>query len=160
MTMVTDDDLHALLAAIGAAEKGNKVLNRGVFLAVGGELRRERLSKQSSVEVEMPYAPGNPDPLIGVSFTQNANDILNLLADCHLPMALNSFRGGHGRMRYRAMVENSGITAATPALALSGALVAHILAARAGGVRLSRMLENWGGSAPPAVTRSPETNPD
>lgn len=66
-----------LIRELEASKFGSCELSKRVFLALGGELRREPISKQSAeLGPELPYWPGEKEPLMGLALTTNIGDTI------------------------------------------------------------------------------------
>lgn len=75
MDNIKSDPYLTLLSQLLTAEAGGPYLSTLVFLALGGVIRTEPISKQGGELVEFPYWPGEADPCASIAFTTNLSDI-------------------------------------------------------------------------------------
>jgi hypothetical protein len=96
--------IKPLIDWLTEAEKGSPKLNRMVFVALGGEIRREPTSKQGGDLVSTPYWPDQKDPPMGLAFTTSLEDIVAEVERRGHEWSIDSFRREDGSTVYCGFV--------------------------------------------------------
>ena len=114
--------VEAFLCELAAASAGSYVLSRQTFVILGGEIREESTSRQGGVTQVLYFWPGAKDPCLDWQLTTSLNDIVHYVDRNSDDWTLVRLESG----RYAATIHARRMfVAATPALAMCGALVWH-----------------------------------